>query len=178
MGLKQKIFDHCLAKQPQRTVRFPHFEKPVKALVIYESDLLERNDAIKDIRQDMLRLQMDITMWGYAAKKEITSPVLPQSRILGKKDYNLFGKPHQHVLEELRKERYDVLIDLTTQPSLPLRYIALFANADCKVGLHLGEGVHDLLIAPPGLDTVNAKPEATWLFHQIMQYLTTIKSKD
>ena len=178
MSLKQKIFDHCLAKQPQRSVRFPHFEKPVKALVIYESDMLERNDAIKAIRQDMLRLQMDITMWGYVAKKEIISPILPQSRILGQKDYGFFGKPQQHVLEDLRKEHYDVLIDLTTQPCLPLRYIALYADAECKVGLHLGEGVHDLLIAPPGLDTVNAKPEATWLFHQIINYLSTIKSND
>ena len=178
MGLKERIFKHCLAKLPQRETRFPHFEKPLKTLVIYESDLLERNDAIKDIRQDMLRQQMDITMWGYAPKKEITTPVLPQSRILGLKDYGFFGKPQQHVLDDLRKEHYDVLIDLTTQPCLPLRYLAMYATADCKVGLHLGEGIHDLLIAPPGLDTVNARPEATWLFHQIINYLSTIKSND
>ncbi|MCR5050478.1 MAG: hypothetical protein K6A36_05275 [Paludibacteraceae bacterium] len=178
MKLKERIFNRYLAKQPQREPRFPHYERPLKVLLIYESDLLERNDAIKSIRQDMVRRQLDTTMWGYAAKKEIQSANLPQSRILGQKDYNIFGKPHQHVLDELQQEQYDLLIDLTTKPCLPLRYIAMYAKADFKVGLHLGEGVHDMLIAPPGLDTEQARPEASWLFQQIMQYVTTIKSND
>ena len=178
MKLKERIFNHYLAKQPQRVAHFPHYEKPLKVLLIYESDLLEHNDAIKTIRQDMVHRQLDTTMWGFAAKKEILSPILPQNRILGYKDYGFFGKPHQHIVEELQKDHYDVLIDLTTQPCLPLRYIAMYANADFKIGLHLGEGVHDMLIAPPGLDTAQAKPEASWLFHQIMQYVTTIKSND
>ena len=70
------------------------------------------------------------------------------------------------------------MIDLTTRPLLPLRYIAMYANADFKVGLNLGEGIHDMLISIPDLDTEQAKPEASWLFDQIMRYLTTIKSND
>ena len=90
MGLKQKIFEHVLRKQPVREPRFPHFEQPMKILIIYESDLLERNDAIKSIRQDLLRQQMDTTMWGFAPKKEVTTLILPQSRIIGLNDYNYF----------------------------------------------------------------------------------------
>ena len=181
MSLKQRIFDYLAKRQPVHEPRFPHMEQPLKLLIIYESDYLERNDAIKSIRQNLLRQQMDVTMWGYAAKKEISTLILPQSRILGLGDYNLLGKPRDYVLTDLQAEHYDLLIDLTTQPCLPLRYLALYADADFKVGLNLGEGLHDMLISLPDFTPEQgeeAELEASWLYHQIMSYLTTIKSND
>lgn len=176
--IKQFIFEYLRKRMPEREIRFPHLDQPLKIMLIYESDVLERNDAIKSIRQELLRKQMDVTMWGYVEKKEISTLILPQSRILGLDDYNLLGKPREHVLTDLQTEQYDLLIDLTTRPLLPLRYIALYTRADFKVGLNLGEGIHDMLLSLPDLDTENAKPEASWLFQQIMGYLTTIKSND
>lgn len=176
--IKQFIFEYLRKRMPERETRFPHLDQPLKIMLIYESDVLERNDAIKSIRQELLRKQMDVTMWGYVEKKEISTLILPQSRILGIDDYNLLGKPREHVLTDLQAEQYDLLIDLTTRPLLPLRYIALYTRADFKVGLNLGEGIHDMLLSLPDLDTENAKPEASWLFQQIMGYLTTIKSND
>ena len=178
MGLKQKIFDYLFKKQPERQPRFPHLDQPLKVFILYESDVLERNDAIKTIRQDLLRRQMDVTMWGFVEKKEIQTLILPQSRILGLADYNLFGKLREDVVTDLRAEHYDLLIDLSTRPCLSLRYVAMYADADFKVGLNLGEGIHDMLISLPDLDTEQAKPEASWLFDQIMRYLTSIRSMD
>jgi len=181
MSLKQKIFDYLRKKQPVHEPRFPHMEQPLKLLIIYESDYLERNDAIKSIRQNLLRQQMDVTMWGYAAKKEISTLILPQSRILGLGDYNLLGKPRDYVLTDLQAEHYDLLIDLTTQPCLPLRYLAMYADADFKVGLNLGEGIHDMLLSLPDFTPEQgdeAGIEATWLYDQIMRYLTSIRSMD
>ena len=63
MSLKQNIFNRTLRKQPERNPRFPHLDQPLKIMIIYESDLLERNDSIKSIRQELLRRQMDVTMW-------------------------------------------------------------------------------------------------------------------
>lgn len=178
MNLKQYIFEYLCKRQPAREPRFPHLDQPLKIMIIYESDLLERNDAIKTIRQDLLRRQMDVTMWGYVEKKDIQTLILPQSRILGLGDYNLFGKPRDYVLTDLQAEHYDLMIDLTTRPILSLRYLAMYTNADFKVGLNLGEGIHDMLLSLPDLDTEQAKPEASWLFDQILRYLTTIKSLD
>ena len=178
---KQYIFDYLRKKQPDREPRFPHLDRPLKILLIYESDVLERNDAIKTIRQDLLRRQMDVTMWGYVEKKEILTLILPQSRILGTGDYNFFGKPRDYVLSDLTAEHYDLLIDLTTRPLLALRYIAMYANADFKVGLNLGEGIHDMLISLPDFTPEQgdeAELEASWLYDQLMRYLTTIKSND
>lgn len=171
MKLKQYIFDYLHKKQPERTVRFPHLDQSLKVMVIYESDPLERNDAIKAIRQDLLRRQMDVTMWGYVAKKEIQTLILPQSRILGLDDYNWLGKPKDYVLTDLKAEHYDLLIDLSTQPLLPLRYLAMYTDADFKVGLNLGEGLHDMLM---GMEN----PDTKGLYDQIINYLTTIKSND
>ena len=181
MKIKEKIFNYRWRKQPAREPRFPHLERPLKVLLIYESDLLERNDAIKSIRQNLLRQDMDPTLWGYVEKKEIQSLILPQSRILGSQDYTLFGTPRQDTIQDLQAEHYDLLLDLTTRPSLPLRYLAMYADADFKVGLNLGEGVHDMLISLPDLapeQGENVQVEATWLYTQIMNYLTTIKSND
>ena len=179
--LKQYIFEYLRKKQEPRNPRFPHFDQPLKVMIIYESDVLERNDAIKSIRQDLLRRQMDVTMWGYVEKKEITTLILPQSRILGVDDYNLLGKPRDYVLTDLLAEHYDLLIDLTTRPLLPLRYLAMYTDADFKVGMNLGEGLHDMLISLPDLSPEQgeeAEIEASWLYHQILTYLTTIKSND
>ena len=179
--LKQYIFEYLRKKQEPRNPRFPHFDQPLKVMIIYESDVLERNDAIKSIRQDLLRRQMDVTMWGYVEKKEITTLILPQSRILGVNDYNFFGKPRDYVLTDLAAEHYDLLIDLTTRPLLPLRYITMYTDADFKVGLNLGEGLHDMLISLPDFNPEQGEEaaiEATWLYHEIMKYLTTIKSND
>ena len=181
MKLKQRIFEYLRKKLPEREVRFPHLDQPLKIMIIYESDVLERNDNIKTIRQDLLRRQMDVTMWGFVEKKEITTLILPQSRILGLSDYNLFGKPRDYVLTDLAVDHYDLLIDLTTRPLLPLRYLAMYTDADFKVGLNLGEGIHDMLISLPDFTPEQgekAEIEASWLFNQIMGYLTTIKSND
>ena len=181
MKIKQYIFDYLRKKQPAREVRFPHLDQPLKIMIIYESDVLERNDSIKTIRQDLLRRQMDVTMWGYVAKNEIQTLILPQSRILGLNDYNLLGKPRDYVLNDLQAEHYDLLIDLTTHACLPLRYLALYTDADFKAGLNLGEGIHDMMLSLPDLTPEQgemATVEATWLYDQIMNYLTTIKSND
>jgi len=177
----QFIFDYLQKQQPKREPRFPHWDQPLKILILYESDPLERNDAIKSIRQDLLRQRMDISMWGYLNRKEIQTLILPQSRILGTEDYNFLGKPKDQVILDLQTDHYDLMIDLTTQPCLPLRYIAMYANADCKVGLNLGEGIHDILISLPNLapeEGEQLKVEATWLYNQIMKYITVIKSND
>lgn len=179
--LKQYIFEYLRKRMPEREARFPHLDQPLKVMIIYESDFLERNDAIKSIRQDLLRRHLDVSMWGYIEKKDIKTLILPQSRILGVDDYSWYGKPKDFVLKDLQTEHYDLLIDLTTHTMLPLRYLTMYAEADFKVGLNLGEGVHDMLISLPDLapeDGEQVSIEAGWLFQNIMSYLTTIKSMD
>ena len=102
-------------------------------------------------------------------------------RMKASDDYGFLGKPKDDVVTDLQAEHYDLMIDLTTRPLLALRYLALYADADFKVGMNLGEGLHDMLIALPDFDPEQgdeAGIEASWLYNEIMKYLTTIKSND
>ena len=102
-------------------------------------------------------------------------------QLLGLNDYNWWGTPKKDVLDDLRSEHYELMIDLSTRPMLPLRYIAMYTDADFKVGLNLGERVHDMLISLPDFTPEqgeNVNIEASWLYDQIMSFITTIKSND
>ena len=99
------------------------------------------------------------------------SLVLPQSRIMGRRDLNLLGSPKEEVVKDLQKRHYDLLIDLTQRPCLPLRYISLYARTEFRAGLNMAGARNDLLI--------NTAPQETpqFLFEQIEKYLKMIQTK-
>ena len=170
MKIKEKIFEWYLRKQPARQAIFPKFDDVRSVLVLYESDLSEKNTVVKKLRDELILENKDVVLWGYCNKKEIDSLILPQSRILGRSDINILGAPRRDVIDDLLKRPYDLLIDLTQQPCLPLRYIAMYARADFKAGLVNNSGLYDFLI--------DTKPQETpeFLFQQIVKYLKMINS--
>lgn len=167
------IFRFIQRRQPKRTTRFPHYDKIRSVLVIYESDMLEQNHVIADtVRRQLLADDKDVVLLGYVPKKEVTSPVLPQSRMLGQRDHNLFGVPHAELVESLQKREYDLLIDLTQQPIIPLQYITMYARAEFKAGMRRDNGLLDFMI-----DT-EPKQNPLFLFQQIVYFLKQIQSND
>lgn len=169
MKLKEKIFNYKQRRLPAREVIFPDFANVRSVLVLFESEWQERNAFVYAIAQKLIDEDKDVVSWGYCDKKETQSPILPHLRVLGRRDFNLFGAPKEEVLHDLQKRHYDLLIDLTQHPSLSLRYLALYARADFKAGLNLGTGIHDLLISTPPQETPD------FLFEQIVKYLKMIK---
>lgn len=167
--LKQYVFDYRLKHTPKESAQWLEWDNVRNILVLYESDYIERNEVIKAIRDKLLLEEKDVTIWGYVAKKELTSLILPQSRILGLKDFNWLDAPKEEIVGDLQKRTYDLLLDLTQHPCLPLRYLGLYAHAYMKVGMHIGEGVHDFMVSMPAEET----PEH--LFAEIKHFLMTIK---
>lgn len=169
MKLKEKIFSYKQRSLPAREAIFPDYKNVRSVLVLFESELLERNAFVYAIAQKLIDDDKDVVSWGYCDKKEIQSPILPHLRVLGRRDFTLFGTPTEEVLHDLQKRHYDLLIDLTQHDCLALRYLALYARADFKTGLNLGTGIHDLLISTPPQETPD------YLFEQIVKYLKMIK---
>ncbi len=170
--IRQRLFLSKLRKQPARDVRFPQWQKVRTVLLIYDSDLMEKNS---DIREIMRRLMMDdkqVFLLGYVERKDVQSPILPQSRMLGSRDRNCLYQLHKNIVEAIAENEYDLIIDLTQIPCLPLQYAALFAKARFKAGKHIVEGLHDFDIDMP------VQESHTPLFDQIVHYLQTIESKD
>lgn len=173
MNIPQYILQRTIRRQSARLVRFPHWEHVHSILLIYESDLLERNREVQQIRDWLLEQQKDVVLLGYCPKRDITSAVLPQSRIVGQRSFlPWICCPYQDLKEDLKRQSFDLLIDLTTQPLLPLHYLSLTVNARFKAGLLFEQGIHDLLIES------HEPLTQVQLFKQIVHYLTQIKSND
>ena len=171
MSLTEKIFTYKQRRQPAREAIFPDFKNVRSVLVLFESELLEQNAFVYAIAQKLIDEDKDVVSWGYCDKKEIQSPILPHLRVLGRRDFTLFGAPKEEVLHDLQKRHFDLLIDLTQHPCLALRYLAMYARADFKTGLNLGTGIHDLLLSTEPQETPD------FLFEQIVKYLKMIQPK-
>ena len=175
MNLKEKIYSFVARRQPKRDAKWPHWESVKHVLVLYESDFVEKNPTIRAIRTELQKHHIDAVFWGYVPKKEVQSAVLPQSRIVGMKDFNCFGYPRKELVQDLQQQRYDLVIDLNQSNALPLRYLCLLADAGFKSGIAFEDGIP----SPRDLQ-INMQPQETpeFLFQQILHYLTNIQSND
>lgn len=168
--LKEFIFGWFVKKAQRREVSFLNYKDIESILLLYESDYQERNSVIKQLSN---RLQNDgktVCTWGYVEKKDITTLILPVGRILGSRDINMADRPKSEIIEDLKKEKWDVLIDLSQHDCLPLRYLALEANVKLKCGKQREDGVLDFMVNMPEEET----PEK--LMEEIIRYLQVINS--
>lgn len=157
---------------PARNVRFPHMDRVETVLILSEGGHPEWQKEMHIIYRRLVEQGRKVVSMEYMPKKGETTPMLPESKVVIPKDISCLGVPKQYVIDELRQQHFDLLIDLTLQSSLPLRYMALYANADFKSGCRLYEGVHDLLIEAPSISS------PAFLYEQIIHYLSNIRSND
>lgn len=166
--LKEYLFRYFVRQAGKREAIFPRYEQIRSVLLLYESDYLERNSLIRQISSQLQSEGMTVSTWGYVEKKDITTLILPVGRILGSRDINFFGRPKREVIDDLHKEQWDILIDLSQHDCLPLRYLALEAPAAFKCGLKRDDQVLDFMIDMPGEETPEKEAE------QIIRYLKMI----
>jgi len=171
MNISQLIFRHIARRQPAREVAYPDFAKVRSVLIIYPSEWQERNPAIRAMATQLRNMGKQVTIWGYVDKDKPTSPILPDSRVFGSHDYTIWGTLKTPVLQDVQNRSFDLLIDLTLSPLLPLQYIALYTSAKFRIGTQ-ASGLNDMVIQTP--------PSATpdYLFTEIIHYLKIIKSAD
>ena len=173
MNIRDWIFTYRMRHRPVRHVAFPRYADVRSILILYESDWQERNPYIRELVQRLLLEDKDVATWGYCAgKKDVTSPILPTSRILGERDINILKAPKQEIINDLLRRPFDLLLDLTQQPCLPLQYLAMYAPCDFKAGRLIRKGIHDFMVDVPPADTPR------YLAEQILYYLQSIHSLD
>lgn len=170
MRIKHLIYNYYKKRCPRQAAEYKSYDAVRSFFILYESDWLERNAEIKQMIRQIRDDGKSVVAWGYCDKKDIQAPNLPESRILGPKNMNLWDKPLPDVLQDLGRRQFDVLIDLTTQPLLPLQYIAMYAPAALRIGSRAEDGVYDMVIPMPA----DAAPED--LFKQIIHYIQLIKT--
>ena len=148
--LREKIFAWILKRQPARKVVMPQWNEIRRVVVLYPNGNIQH--IIKQIEN---------------SDKEVVQFTLPD-----KKDINwLTKRPNSDVREQIMARHFDLLIDLTQQPSLTMQYMAMYIRADFKVGRFIREGIHDLTIDTPP----QVAPD--YLLEQILKYINMFGQK-
>ena len=142
--LREKIFAWILKRQATRRVVMPQWDTLRTVAVLYPNDNIQH--IIKQIEKD---------------EKEVVVFTLPDKKQI---DW-ITERPKKEIREILTARQFDLLIDLTQQPSLTMQYMAMDIQADFKVGRFIREGIHDL--------TIDTAPQEApdYLFEQIVKYI-------
>lgn len=170
--LRERAFRHAQKKNGPHQAFFPNYKNIRKVFILFESDLLERNSQVKQLVKELQADGKTVTAWGFVDKKQITSAILRDYRVLGTQDINFLGKPKEHELKDLGMEHFDLLINLDVNRIMPIRYLSLYANADFRVGMVTDEPYeNDFMVAVP-----EEERNLVYLFDQLMLYLRKINA--
>lgn len=198
MNIKEYIFHYKYRRQQKQQPRTPiyHSYRTVRRiLLLFESDLLERNVQIKALIKQLQQDGKEVTAWGFVSgKKMAQSATLRDYRVLAQQDFTRWGWPQEQQIRDLQLESYDLLIDLNVSQLLPLRYLVFYARADFRCGMLTPKPcLADMQIDLTHVQAPEAAPERAenktaaevvdsavnpaYLFDQILHYLQTIEEK-
>jgi len=127
-----------------------------------------------------------VSAWGFIDKKEIETAIFPDFRILHHKQTDFFHRPLESFITELQYSQFDLLIDLSLKPNIPLQYFALYAFAAFKTGIRKTElPVYDFVLDVESVSNSADSTEMTestideaYLYQQIIFYLKRIQTTD
>ena len=178
---KDRLKNHL--KKLQRQRRFVNYNNAQSIFLLFESDYAEKNVEVRRIIQKLTADGKKVISWGYIDKKQITTPILPDFRILNKKDIDFSQKPNESILSELAENKFDLLIDLTEKEIISLQYIALYAIADFKTGIKRNNSkIYDFMMDMNGISNQSEENlvdiDATFIYNQIIFYLKSIQTSD
>ena len=172
-----------------REPSFVTYDNARTVLILFESDFMEKNPTIRNIIRQLHNDGKKVSAWGFSDKKEVNTAILPGFRILNKKQTDIFGQPHVSFLNELEHHEFDLLIDLTVKPYLITLYLAVYAHASFKVGIHKTDfSIYDFVLDLESIMTPpeNSDPDVpfehpvdeTFIYNQVIFYLKSIQSQD
>jgi hypothetical protein len=170
-------------KKQQRQQRFVNYANAHSIFLLFESDYAEKNVEVRRIIQKLTADGKKVTAWGYTDKKLTSTPILPDFRIINKKEIDFSQRPHESVLNELAENKFDLMIDLTEKEIFPLQYIALYVTADFKTGIKRNHSkIYDFMMDMNGIANQSEENlvdiNATFIYNQIIFYLKSIQTSD
>ncbi len=142
--LREKIFAWLQKRQAARQIIMPQWGHIRSVVILYH------NDNIQHIIKQIQAQDKDVVLFTMPDKKDVCW---------------LTERPKTDIIESITARKYDILIDLTQEPSRTLQYMAMYIRADFKVGRFIREGIHDLTIDTPP----QAAPD--YLLEQILRYI-------
>ena len=116
----------------------------------------------------------NVRAFGYFSEKQ-ELPHLKRSLQVDyftRKDLNWFNRPEGKFINDFGKEKFDVLIDLSENDSLPLQYLVAMSPARFKIGRFSDENLefYDMMVDVKG-------KSLSYFIEQATTYLTLINQK-
>lgn len=193
--IKYFIFKRILisaSKNQKREKSFVNYNKAQNVLILFESNLTEKNREIKVIMNKLEHDNKKVTAWGFVNKKNVISPILPNYHIFNQADFNFLGQPSGNLIEKVKEMEVDLLLDLTTSQILPFQYLTHYSLASFKVGMKKGDiQPYDFMMDfskfkhknPSDMDPEESLEEfiefdARFLYNQFIFYLKNIETRD
>ena len=182
----KRIREYFLEREAKRCTRkstFRSWDDIRSVLLLFESDYQEKNN---DARSFIKMLQNEgkrVVVCCYVNKKEAETATLDNYIVLDRKKTNWLGRPHDAMVGECLKEKFDVVMDMTETNCLPLKYVLLQAKSDFRCGKSCGDNsLYDFVIEMPPhpVDAKTGMPRTDYSFvdrlgEQIVRYLKMIK---
>ena len=105
----------------------------VKNVLVLSDVTDETNLKIAEKYVGRLKKKADkVQLIGYVDTKEVLENY--NFLVLGKKDLNWLWKPKRAAIDNLKSQRFDLLINLCQQDCFPLEYLAVSLDANYKIG--------------------------------------------
>ncbi len=168
-------------KKNQRKSGFVNYAKARNIILLFDYadgsvELINR--IVKSLKED----QKQVVAYGFLSGKEMHVANNPDIVLLNKKNIGLWKKPEKSILEKLKNNHYDILIDLSLNQSLPLLYLALYAEASLKISSKMADvPLFDFILdihRQREQGQMSGDALRQFLFEEIIFYLKSIQTND
>ena len=157
------IFRYAKRHQKAREVIFPNYRKVRSVAVVFAG---EQNKEIERIVRQLEKDDMMVEIVGYEPKQ----------------DFTILGKPTAEAMTALPRQRFDLLLDLSTTYHIGAQHILMAIDATFKCGMRFPDvdeqdqqGVLDMMVSLPQQkagDTYHSEDIA----EQVIRYLKMINN--
>ena len=157
------IFRYIKRHMPPRKVVFPNYSKVRSVALVFAG---EQNKGIERFVRQLENDGMIVEIVGYEPKQ----------------DFNFLGKPTTAAINALPRQRFDLMIDLSTTYHIGAQYLLMTIDATFKCGMRFvqvpeqdQQGVLDMMISLP-----EPKQGETYcsedIAEQVVRYMKMINS--
>jgi len=171
---KEKIAQWLLKRKQRKVQRektVHNFDTASRIGVIFSLEEEESFDRTNQFLNYLTSQNIKVNALGYIPTKEIPPRLAPNSKInlFTRKDLNWYYMPVHSLVQQFINQEFDILIDLSEQRLLPLKFVNNLSRSKFKVGRESNNGRdYDLMIR------IGQGQSLQYLIDQIKYYLSRI----
>ena len=177
--IQENLGKQLLSLRTSRNDRKPKvytFENAKTIGILYNATNKEIHQRVADYADFICKSHtgIKVKMLGFLALPELEKclPTTVPTDYFSSNDFTWTGRLQRGKAYDFAKERFDILLDLTTVTIYPIHYVELLSKASYKVGRYIENDLrYDLLIDIKKENTI------VYLITQINVFLTKIKVK-